>query len=170
MFKLDFNIQSMKILRVLSLLLVSAVLLTYMGCDGGGSTPEPIEDVQFTKLAKTWKITSVSYTGTGPQDRTAEYKDLNFQLVLNGTKGSPPFTYSTSGRPNISPWKANGTWEFGSAVETQIVRDKGVTADELGMTYVVTENTLTLTFSFLRDGYPARTEQVEGNWIFTFGL
>lgn len=165
MFKVDFNIQSMKILRVLSLVLVSAALLTYMGCDGGGSTPEPIEDVQFTKLAKTWKISNVSFDGT---DRTPDY--TGFQLVLGGTKGTPPFSYNTSGRPALSPWKASGTWEFGSAVETQIIRDKGVTADELGMTYTVTESTLQLTFTFNRDGYTLRTDQVKGPWVFNFTL
>lgn len=165
MFKVDFNIQRMKILRVLSLILVSAVLLTYMGCDGGGSTPEPIEDVQFTKLAKTWKISTVSFDGA---DRTAEY--TGFQLVLGGTKGTPPFSYNTTNRPALSPWKPSGTWEFGPAVETQIIRDKGVSADELAINYTVTESTLTLTFTFARDGYTARTEQVRGPWIFTFTL
>jgi hypothetical protein len=165
MFKFDFNIQRMKILRVLSLMLVSAVLLTYMGCDGGGSTPEPIEDVQFTKLAKTWKISTVSFDGA---DRTADY--TGFQLVLGGTKGTPPFSYTTTGRPALSPWKASGTWEFGSAVETQVIRDKGVVADELAISYTVTESTLTLTFDFDGDGYTARTEEVQGPWIFTFTL
>lgn len=169
MFKVDFKIQSMKILRVLSLMLVSAVLLTYMGCDGGGSTPEPIEDVQFTKLAKTWKVNTVTFTGTGPQDRTAEFKDLNFQLVLGGTKGAPPFSYTTTGRPSKSPWKANGTWEFGSSVEDQIVRDKG-TSDQLAIEYLVTESTLRLTFQFNGEGYNAKTDQVQGNWVFTFTL
>jgi len=165
MFKVDFNIQSMKILRVLSLLLISAVLLTYRGCDGGGSTPEPIEDVQFTKLAKTWKVNTVTFTGTGAQDRTAEYKDINFQLVLNGTKGTPPFSYTTTGRPSLSPWKASGTWTFGSAVETQILRD-----DAVPIEYIVTESTLRLTFQFNGDGYAARTDQVQGSWVFTFTL
>lgn len=165
MFKVDFNIQSMKILRVLSLLAVVAVLSTYTGCKSKDPDPEPIADVQFTKLAKTWKVNTVTFTGTGAQDRTAEYKDLNFQLVLNGTKGTPPFSYTTSGRPSLSPWKASGTWEFGDAVEQQILRDDGVPIE-----YIVTESTLTLTFQFNGDGYSARTEAVQGNWVFTFTL
>jgi len=165
MFKVDFKIQSMKILRAISFLAIVAVLSTYVGCKPKGSDPEPVANVQFTKLAKTWKISTVSFDGT---DRTADY--TGFQLILGGTKGTPPFSYNTSGRPALSPWKASGIWEFGSAVETQIIRDKGVTADELGMTYTVTESTLTLTFTFNRDGYTLRTDQVQGPWIFTFTL
>ncbi|MBX2915974.1 MAG: hypothetical protein KF856_11960 [Cyclobacteriaceae bacterium] len=155
----------MKILRILSLLAVVAVISTYTGCKSKGTDPEPIANVQFAKLAKTWKVSTVSFDGS---DRSAEF--TGFQLVLGGTKGNPPFSYTTSGRPSISPWKASGTWEFGPAVETNIVRDKGVAADELTMTYTVTESTLTLTFTFARDGYTTRTEQVRGPWIFTFTL
>jgi hypothetical protein len=165
MFKPDFNIQSMKILRVLSLLAVVAVLSTYMGCKPKGSDPEPIADVQFTKLAKTWKVSTVSFDG---EDRTADY--TGFQLVLGGTKGTPPFSYNTTARPSLSPWPASGTWEFGSAVETQIIRDKGIVADELAINYTVTESTLTLTFDFDGEGYAARTNEVQGPWIFTFTL
>lgn len=166
MFKVDFNTQSMKILRVLSLLLVSAVLLTYMGCDGGGSTPEPIEDVQFTKLAKTWKISTVSRNSV---DQTANY--TGFQLVLGGIKGTPPFSYTTTGRPSLSPWPASGTWEFGSAVETQILRYNTIDDDVRDITYTVTESTLTLTFTYPdgQDGY-SRTKEIQGPWIFTFTL
>ncbi|MBX2895886.1 MAG: hypothetical protein KF763_10620 [Cyclobacteriaceae bacterium] len=155
----------MKILRVISLVAVAAFLSTYMGCKSKGTDPQPIADVQFTKLAKTWKVSTVSFDGS---DRTGDF--TGFQLVLGGTKGNPPFSYTTTNRPSISPWKASGTWEFGPAVETNIVRDKGVAADELTMTYTVTESTLTLTFTFARDGYTTRTEQVRGPWIFTFTL
>lgn len=146
-------------------MLVSAVLLTYMGCDGGGSTPEPIEDVQFTKLAKTWKVSTVTFDGVS---RTTDY--TGFQLVLGGTKGTPPFSYTTTARPSLSPWPASGTWEFGSAVETQIIRYNTIDDDELAITYTVTESTLTLTFDFAGEGYTARTEEVQGPWVFTFTL
>jgi len=167
MFKTDFNIQSMKILRVISFLAVAVALSTYMGCKSKGSDPEPIADVQFAKLAKTWKVSTVSRDG---EDQTANY--TGFQLVLGGTKGNPPSSYTTTARPTLSPWKASGIWEFGSAVETQIVRDKGAAElpEGLAMTYTVTESTLTLTFQYNGDGYNAKTEQVQGPWIFTFVL
>ncbi len=154
----------MKILRAITLLAVAAVLSTYMGCKPDDPPAPAIEDVQFDKLKKTWKISTVSFDGT---DRTADY--TGFQLVLGGTKGTPPFSYNTTARPALSPWKASGNWEFGSAVETQIIRDKG-TVDELAVNYTVTESTLTLTFDFDGDGYTARTKEVQGPWIFTFTL
>jgi hypothetical protein len=160
MFKTDFKIQRMKILRVLSFLMVVAVLLTYTGCKNGGSDPEPIENVQFDKLKKTWKVSTVTFEG---EDRSDAY--TGFQLVLGGTKGTPPFSYTTTGRIFPSPWKANGTWTFGSAVETQIVRDDGP-----AITYLVTESTLRLTFDFGGPGYDSRTKEVDGEWIFNFTL
>lgn len=157
----------MKILRVISFLAVAVALSTYMGCKSKGSDPEPIADVQFAKLAKTWKVSTVSFEGT---DRTAEY--TGFQLVLGGTKGSPPFTYTATGRPsNKSPWPASGTWEFGSAVESQIKRYNTIDDDELPIIYTVTESTLILTFTFpVGNGGYDRTKEVQGDWIFTFTL
>ncbi len=154
----------MKAFRLLALLFVSIVLLTYAGCKGDDPEPEPVTDVQFDKLNKTWKINTVSLDGT---DKTADY--TGFQVTLSGTKGTPPFNYATSGRPSLSPWPASGKWDFGAAPETQMIRDKG-TADELAMTYAVTESTLTISFTFNGTGYAARTGVVKGAWIYTFGL
>ncbi len=154
----------MKVLRILSLVAITAVLLTYAGCKGKDPDPEPIADVQFDKLKKTWKMTTVSLDGT---DKTADYP--NFQVTLSGTKGTPPFDYSTSGRPSLSPWPASGKWDFGTAVETQMIRDKG-TPDELSIEYVVTESTLTISFNFTGTGYNARTGVVSGDWVFNFTL
>jgi len=154
----------MKALRILSLLFVAAILLTYTGCKDKNTDPPPVTDVQFDKLNKTWKINTVSLDGT---DKTADY--TGFQVTLSGTKGTPPFNYATSGRPSLSPWPASGKWDFGAAPETQMIRDKG-TADELAMTYAVTESTLTISFTFNGTGYAARTGVVKGAWIYTFGL
>lgn len=155
----------MKAFKVLSLLGLVVVLLTYSGC-GGGSDPEPsVTEVQLGKLSKTWKINTVTLDGV---DRTADYSA--FQLVLSGSAAATSFDYTTSGRPALSPWKASGKWEFGTTPETQIIRDKGTGADELNLTYAVTESTLSITFRFNGDGYTARTSVVKGDWIFTFKL
>jgi hypothetical protein len=159
----------MKAFRIVSLLALFTVLLTYSGCGDKGGTPEPIANQQFTKLSKTWKINTVTCSTCTTTDRTAEYTASSFQLILTGTKGSPPFSYSTSGRPALSPWKSSGAWEFGADPVTQVIRDKG-TADELNMTYAVTETTLQVTFTFSGTGYSARTSEVAGQWIFTFKL
>ncbi|MBL7870729.1 MAG: hypothetical protein JNM78_03885 [Cyclobacteriaceae bacterium] len=158
----------MKVLRILSLISITAVLLTYAGCKGKGGDPEPIADVQFDKLKKTWKINTVANSVTlDGVDKTGDYP--GFQITFSGTKGTPPFDYATSGRPSLSPWKASGKWDFGTAVETQMIRDKG-TADELAMTYSVTESTLTISFNFTGTGYSGRTGVVSGDWVFKFTL
>lgn len=152
----------MKAIRILAMLGLFAVLVTYANCDGSKPTPEPVTDVQLGKLSKTWKINTVTLDGV---DKKADY--TAFQLALSGTKGNTSFGYTTTGRPALSPWKSGGTWEFGTAPETQIIRDKG-TADVLAMTYTVTEATLTVEFTFSGTGYPARTGVVKGAWKFTF--
>lgn len=157
----------MKLLRILSLVFISAVLLTYAGCKGKGSDPEPVADVQFAKLNKTWKIKKVTFD-TETNLRTDDYP--GFQLTFSGTKGTYPFDYATSNRPFPSPWKALGKIDFGASPETQLIRDKGVVADELAMTYVVTETTLRIEFTFNRDGYTSRTKEVKGPWVFEFML
>ncbi len=154
----------MKAFKILSLISLVIVLLTYSSCKKSGSDPEPLTDVQLAKLAKPWKVDAVTLDGV---DKKADY--TSFTLTLTGTKGNTSFGYSTGGRPSLSPWKSSGSWEFGSTVETQMIRDKG-TADELAMTYSVTETTLSLTFTFNGDGYPARTGVVKGQWVFTFKL
>lgn len=122
-----------------------------------------IKDVQLEKLSKTWKLNTVTLDGI---DKKSDY--TNFQLILSGTKGNTTFGYSTSGRPALSPWKSSGSWEFGVSPETQMIRDKA-TADELTMTYAVTETTLSITFTFNGSGF-SRTGSVKGQWIYTFKL
>jgi len=153
----------MKALRILALLGLVAILLTYSSCGGDNPEPESVTDIQLGKLSHTWKINTVTLDGV---DKKADY--TNFTLTLTGTKGNTSFGYTTAGRPSLSPWKASGSWEFGGAPETQIIRDKG-TADELAMSYSVTETTLSVTFTFNGAGY-SRTGVVKGQWVYTFKL
>lgn len=154
----------MKNFRIVLLFALVVALFTYSGC-GGDSTPEePLSDQQLSKLAKTWKVQSVTLDGV---DKTSDYNA--FQIVLSGTKGNTSFGYNTSGRPTLSPWKSSGAWEFGTDVKTQIIRDKG-TADELAMTYSVTESTLQITFTFSGSGYTSRTGVVKGQWVYNMKL
>lgn len=154
----------MKAFRILSLLGLVAILVTYSSCKSKKTDPEPITDVQLAKLAKTWKASAVTLDGV---DKLTDYSA--FQLALTGTKGNTSFGYNATGRPSLSPWKSSGNWEFGASPETQMIRDKG-TADELAITYAVTETTLSITFTFNGAGYTARTGVVKGQWIFTFKL
>jgi hypothetical protein len=152
-------------LKFLALILIPGMLVFMSGCKKKTGPGESTEDIQLGKLSKTWKITSVSLDGV---DRTADY--TNFSLTISGTAGGSSFGYSTSNRPTLSPWPSSGTWAFGTPPETQIVRDKGNTADELPITYSVSDTQLQVTFNYNGAGYPARVSNVKGQWIFIFGL
>ena len=149
--------------KIFVLLALSTLLLTYSGCDNT-KTPTPSdEEVQLGLLAKTWKATSVKKDGVDQTGYT------NFNLILKGVVGDPAFTYSTTGRPPLSPWPSSGNWTFDTDPLTSIIRDKGDVDDELKMTYSVTETTLKMNFNFQGAGY-ARVGNVKGQWEMTFGL
>lgn len=158
----------MKFAKRLIVPIALACLVTFSNCGGGGSTPEPPANQQFTKLQKTWKLTAVTLDRT-PQFAPAGAYNNTFTLKISGTKGATSFDYAVEGRPPLSAWKASGKWAFGADVATQLVRDPDSTTDKVDMTYSVTDNTLQIQFNFQRDGY-TRVDQVKGNWVFTFGL
>ncbi len=138
---------------------VIVVLLGYSSCGPGGGDPVKPEDEQLAKLSSTWKVgTSGNVTLDGVSKKT-DYS--GFQLVISGTPGGASFGYTTSGRPALSAWPSSGSWNFGTNVTTDIVRDRGNTSKELPITYTVTDNTLELTFTYNGAG-EARTEKVTG--------
>lgn len=148
---------------VLSVLAL-AILLGYAGCGGSKGEPTPEDEVQLGKLTSTWKVGAngnVSLDGVSKKDK---YGD--FQLVISGTPGATEFDYTRSGGDALSPWPSTGKWSFGSTVATDIVRDKG-TNKQVEMTYIVTDNTLELTFDYNGAGEPKRTDKVTGRWVFT---
>lgn len=150
----------MKVLKSLVSLVAIAALVLFSNCGDDPSEP-PIQDQQLEKLAATWNIASASRDGVA-----VDY--TGFKLTISGTPGATSFDYSTQGRPALSPWKSSGKWSFGQSVETQIIRDPG-TADELQMTYVVTDTSLQLTFTFNGNGYSnPRVGVVRGQWVFNF--
>ena len=157
----------MKVLKFLVAVFAVGTLFTFANCGGSNPPAEPIADKQLRLLTQTWKLTGVTLDGV---DQKVNYP--NFTLTISGTRGATSFNYKADGRPtSLSPWKASGTWKFGTDPATQITRDPDVTADTLDMTYNVTDPaaTLSIQFNFQGPGY-TRTGQVKGNWVFTFGL
>lgn len=148
--------------KIFALLAISALLLTYSGCKNSKPPAPSDEEVQLGKLSKTWKNPSVK------KDNVDQTGYTNFTLTLSGTTGSTSFAYVTAGRPPLSPWLSSGSWTFDTDPLTSVIRDKG-TADELKMTYTVTDATLQITFNFQGVGY-ARAGNVKGQWVMTFGL
>ena len=150
------------IAKIFVLLALSALLLTYSSCDNTKPPTPSDEEVQLGKLSKTWKATSVK------KDNVDQTGYTNFTLTLSGTVGATSYGYATAGRPPLSPWLSSGNWTFDTDPLTSIIRDKG-TADELKITYTVTETTLQITYNFQGTGY-ARVGNVKGQWVMTFGL
>ena len=164
MFSLLMDLKMKSIAKIFVLLALSAVLLTYSSCDNTKPPTPSDEEVQLEKLSGTWKTTSTSVT----KDGVVQTGYNNFTLTLSGTVGATSFGYATAGRPPLSPWLSSGNWTFDTDPLTSIIRDKG-TADELKITYTVTETTLQLTFNFQGTGY-ARVGNVKGQWVMTLIL
>ena len=152
------------------LLILSAVILA-TSCKKDDA-PDPTEKVQLNKLVGTWSVTSAELDGANRDDFST------MKLVISGTFNSSapegPYQYVVNGtRPNPSPWPAAGTWIFGDgeAAKSIITRDAG-TSDEVQMTYSTDGTTLTISLNVTGAGWTgsARTEQVEGDWVFEFSL
>jgi len=157
-------------LKALASVLAIVSVLVISSC-GGDSNPEPsIEDQQLAKLSATWTISDVTLDGV---NKKSDYP-TTFQLLISGTAGATSFGYTAgplpANRPAYSPWPASGTWAFGANPETQIVRDEAKPADKKDLTYALSADgtKLTISFDFSGTGYPARTSNVTGAWVFTF--
>jgi hypothetical protein len=167
----------MKAAKLFITVIAIGSLFTFSNCGDSKPAAEPLPDKQLRLLTGTnqvWKLTAVTLDGVD-QLKTATpagpYDKATFTLTLSGTKGSASFNYAVAGRPALSPWKTSGTWTFGTDPATQITRDPSIVSDKLEMTYNVTDPaaTLSIQFNFQGAGY-TRTDQVKGNWVFTFGL
>jgi hypothetical protein len=155
----------MKLLtRTLSLLTIASLALFFANCGGDDGDDTPVEKTQLGKLVGTWEIESATLEGGTPdEDKTADY--AGFTLTLSGTYDDDtddtyPYDYSTTNRPDLSPWEASGTWGFVNP-KTQIVRDDG-----LGIIYTLSsDGKLTLEYNFDGPGFPsAKASEVSGDW------
>ncbi len=129
----------------------------------GSSDPAPDpQTAQLKLLSKTWKASDVT------RDGVAQPGYGSFGLTILGTAGATNFGYTTSGRPPKSPWLGSGTWNFGTPMESTIVRDKGG-ANELTLTYTVSDTQLQLKFQFTGAGFDgSRVKNLDGQWTFNF--
>ena len=157
--------------KVTSFALLFAAAVALSSCK---SDPDPsVQEVQLKKLVRTWTLNSVTLDGVNKKTSN-EYN--NFKLSISGTFNSATpdaeYNYSVSGRPQLSPWPANGKWKFGTgAPQSQLIRDAG-TGNEIAITYTLQENPLQLTVSYNYQGsgidIDGRTSVVKGNWEMVF--
>jgi hypothetical protein len=153
--------------KVLSLLVLAALATFSIGC-GPDDPGKSDQEKQLEKMVSAWKLTSAN----DGADRTSGFPNL--VLTLSGTFAKDgTYNYAFTGtRPNPSPWPVSGTWKFGTNVASDLIRDPG-TANEIPMTYTLTDNSLTINFTIASGstGWPGGTSRVgsvTGNWSFVF--
>src|SRR5438045_1045573 len=128
--------------RLLFAIAIIMLALSLIECKPGSDPAPDAGDVQLEKLVATWNCTSAV------KDGVAQTGYNSFKLMLSGTAGSDIFNYSSTGRPALSPWPANGTWKFGTNVATDLTRDSN-----LPVTYMATDSQLELTFNYSGSGF-----------------
>ncbi len=145
----------MKKVSYLLSLFVLASVLAMVGCgDDGGDGPS-LEDQQLARLVGQWNLVSAN-------DGSPRSDYDGFTLTIQESRA-----YITSGGPDLLPFPPNGSFQFGTPVESQlIVADAG---GDITMAYSVTDNSLQLSFTYNGAGFPnSRTASVEGDWVFNF--
>lgn len=151
---------------IINFLNIVSFVAVLSGCGGGDDKETTEEEQQLVSLSGTWTIVSA----TKDIDRTSDFKDPDLTLEISGTydannpKG--PYNYTITGAlPESAPWASgSGTWTFGADPSTTIIRD-----DDVEIAYVLSGNTLTLTFTCMTcDEDNGREKSAEGEWIFVF--
>jgi hypothetical protein len=154
------------IFRLLSIMSLIAVMAVFTQCDDDKEKDTTAEEKQLGLLSKTWTITSA----TKDTDRTGDFKNPDLALEISGAfdSGNPkgPYKYKITGTmPTPSPWASgSGTWTFGADPSKTIIR-----GDDVEIHYVLSGNTLTLTFTCTTCGDDnAKVKSAEGEWVFVF--
>jgi hypothetical protein len=136
---------------LIALTLVMGVLVS--SCKKDNTDTKTAEQKKIEQLSKTWAPGSATISELVTVDGTDVTADWpNFVLTL-GDK-----TYNSSGADSPLVWPANGTWAFGSDLNT-LIRDDGVE-----ITIKLDDTSLELQFDYNASG--GRFDGIEGNWIF----
>ncbi|GIV36052.1 MAG: hypothetical protein KatS3mg032_0431 [Cyclobacteriaceae bacterium] len=157
----------MKYISAFGPLMVLAVLVLTLSHCGKDNPAPPAEQVQLDKLKKTWNLVSVTLDGADKKAPAGQIQ-TSFALTISGTFNTAnpkgPYNFTVTGTEAPSPWPPSGTWLFGDDAESQIIRQN----DNVAITYSISPSgQLTLTFVCSGCNYPgARTETVDGNWVF----
>lgn len=158
-----------KFYSVFSFLVFALIAFSFSGCGGGGGESTPAEEKQLEKLIGTWTLESAALGS----DITWSDDFEGLQLTLAGdysNGGTYSYAFDIDEWPMNSPWPENGDWKFGGTSGTDLTSEFVRLDDSQTISYTVTENELTFTFTYNGDGFQneARTSSVEGNWVFVF--
>ncbi|CAN5355618.1 hypothetical protein BH09BAC3_BH09BAC3_09390 [soil metagenome] len=168
----------MKSFRFLLGFALIGLLITLSGCPGNKDPELTVPQQQNKKLAKAWVCTAATLDGSAaslPAPSTYTYVG-NFKLTMVGATGTDATagpTYTTAGRPTgskVTPWNSTGSFTFGTDAATTLIREDGII-----VSYSVSDTQLQMSFNTGGKtppfaGYDGRVGNVQGNWVFTFGL
>src|SRR5688572_16857488 len=107
-------------MRILRLTFLFAIISGFVGlssCKKDKDADPSIQEAQLKLLTgnsetgKTWTVSQVRF-GPGNTDRTAEYAGMAIKLKGKYSGTTTTFTYEVTGRPDLSPWPASGSWSF----------------------------------------------------------
>jgi hypothetical protein len=139
--------------------LATGILLLTRCSDDKEKSGSPV-DLQMAKLMGTWNATSAQMDDI---DREG-FQD--FILALSPLPNQPKLSYIISGNPYASPWSAvtTGSLTFDEdQPEKYLVREDGVVIE-----YTVTDNELSMHFTFTESNSGGRVSGVGGDWVFHF--
>ena len=152
-----------KSLRLLSFVVIGMIVLV-AACKPDPPPVPTAEELRLEELAGTssltWNVSSVTLDGT---DQVSDW--TGFTLTFTTTK-----TYSTSNSGDENVWPANGTWDFDGPVDSPDV-DTIVRSDNIPVSVVnISETSMQLSFDYVlvSPAQNARTESIEGTWVFGF--
>lgn len=149
--------------------LIPALLLALMLSGCKDDKKPTVEETQLKLLAKTWTLSEVTLDGVNKKT-SSEYN--SFKLTISGTySASDPnaeYNYSVSGRPQLGAWPASGKWTFDTnSPAGTLIRDPG-TANEIPVTYSLSDGKLEISFTYQGDGFSGRTSIINGQWVMVF--
>lgn len=156
----------MRILRLTFLFALIAGFVGLSSCKPDEKSDPSVEEAQLKLLTgnsetgKKWNVSKVRFGPGLATDRTAEYSGMAITFKGKYSGANTSLNYEVTGRPNLSPWPASGTWSFDeNAPENLFMRD-----DNVSFTYSLTANQLSLDFTYAGAGFPGRISAVEGTW------
>ncbi len=141
---------------------LSLVLVISCGKGGDDEPDTTPEEVQFAKLEGTWTLTSV----TNNTNQVSGWD--GFELTISGSASNVQFsTNGAGGNGTVQPegttdvWPGSGTLIFSNADEVREMTRGGITLN-------ITVSGDTLQISFTVDTSGGRTDEVDGDWVFSF--
>ncbi|HYG19673.1 MAG TPA: hypothetical protein VD816_12125 [Ohtaekwangia sp.] len=145
---------------ILATVVLATGLFLIMGCSHEGGNPVGTSELQMARLMGSWNAKSTQL------DNIDKEGFQNFVLTLSPLPDQPRLSYIISENPYASPWRTVTTGSLSldqDQPDKYLVREDGAVIE-----YVVTDNTLSMRFTFADSKTGGKISGVGGEWIFLF--